>query len=114
MKQTTTTLEKQIEKKIRTTLEKRGYTCIKLMLTSWPGIPDRLILEPGGKCSFIELKKPGGETSPIQDMKIDMLRQMGFTVSVADCLEDIDHLYPALHERKNTGRTSRPTFLHLG
>lgn len=52
------------------------------------GWPDVLCLGPGGRCVLIEVKKPGEEPTPIQQLQINTLRSLGFTVLVADTVED--------------------------
>ena len=53
------------------------------------GMPDRLILMPGGRLSFVELKAPGQKPRPLQLHRHDQLRDLGFEVFVLDRQEDI-------------------------
>lgn len=43
---------------------------------------DRLVLLPGGKLYFVELKRPGGRTRVLQDRQIAFLQKLGFEVLV--------------------------------
>lgn len=38
----------------------------------------------------MELKRPGGKTSIVQDRQIEFIRRLGFTVYVIDSVEDIE------------------------
>lgn len=42
------------------------------------GLPDRLLLRPGGSAAFIEFKRPGEEPTKIQAYWLARLRGMGF------------------------------------
>ena len=42
------------------------------------GLPDRLLLRPGGSAAFIEFKRPGEEPTKIQAYWLGRLRRMGF------------------------------------
>ena len=44
----------------------------------------------GGNIYFVELKRPGGKTSKIQDIQIDLIRKLGFKVYVIDDLEGVE------------------------
>lgn len=74
-----TTLEKDIEGKLRTMVVRHGGLCLKWVCPGWSGVPDRIILLPGGRIIFCELKRPkGGKYSALQDKWKDWLTGLGF------------------------------------
>jgi len=62
-------------------LEKDGWEVIKLIKTSWVGIPDLMALKDG-KIKFIEVKQTIGILSEIQKLRIKQLKEKGFEVLV--------------------------------
>ena len=58
--------------------------CLLLKQTGQKGMPDRLLLVPGGQSMFIEFKRPGGQLSPIQRHMAASLRTLGFQVEEVD------------------------------
>ena len=54
-------LEKVIERKLRDGVKKlgRGAKCLKFESPGTSGVPDRMILLPGGRIVFVELKQVG-------------------------------------------------------
>lgn len=52
------------------------------------GLPDRLILLPGGRVFFIEFKNHRGTTTLLQEYTINELRKLGFDVEVHNCATD--------------------------
>lgn len=48
--------EKNIEQKLRITIKKMGGLCLKFVSPSLDGVPDRIILLPGGYVGFAEIK----------------------------------------------------------
>ena len=76
-----TKLEKEIERKLRLEVEKRGGRCLKWVCPGWAGVPDRIILLPGGRVMFAEIKRPrGGVVSDLQAFWRRKLEGLGFTV----------------------------------
>ena len=55
-----TPLEKDIEKALGRMVGRRGGRCLKWICPGWAGVPDRIILLPGGRIIFVELKRPKG------------------------------------------------------
>ena len=47
-------------------------------------MPDRLILMPGGKLAFVELKAPGHSLRPLQVKRKRQLEALGFSVYCID------------------------------
>ena len=85
-----TTLERDIENKLRQTVERRGGRCLKWVCPGWAGVPDRIILLPGGRVMFVETKRPkGGVLSARQKVWRKILLDLGFWYSVAWDLDDI-------------------------
>ncbi|MGX7092407.1 VRR-NUC domain-containing protein [Hutsoniella sourekii] len=78
--------EKQIEEKLRQAVTERGGLAIKFISPSLTGIPDRLLLMPGGKLAFVEVKQPGGKVRKIQNRRIEQLQDLGFKCYVLDSL----------------------------
>lgn len=54
-------LENYYENKLRTSVQKlgNGARCLKFESPGFTGVPDRIILLPGAKVIFVELKRPG-------------------------------------------------------
>lgn len=94
-------LEKTIEGRLRDRIRKMGGLCLKLVTPGFTGIPDRLILLPGGVVRFAETKAPGKTERRRQEYVHGQLRHLGFVVYasvdsyakvdaiVAECLEVI-------------------------
>lgn len=81
--------EKQIEQKLTLMVKKAGGIALKFVSPGFAGMPDRLVLLPGGVFAFAELKAPGMKPRPLQVARHEMLRQMGFKVYVIDGIEQI-------------------------
>jgi len=82
--------EKLIEKKLRERVKKLGGIAVKFVPIFFVGFPDRIVLMPGGKISFAEIKTTGKKPSPVQKIVIDLLRKLGFWVEVIDTQELLD------------------------
>ena len=88
---TKNTLEKEIERKLKVLVEgKLGGLCLKWVCPGWSGVPDRILLLPGGRVQFAETKRPeGGKVEPLQIWWRRRLENMGFKVWHVYTLEDI-------------------------
>ena len=76
--------EKLIEQKLVKAVKAAGGLCPKFVSSGMDGMPDRLVLLPKGKLSFVEVKAPGKKPRPLQLHRHEQLRQLGFRVAVLD------------------------------
>ena len=81
--------EKEIEKKLTLEAKKRGGLAVKFVSPGMAGVPDRLVLLPGGKIVFVELKAPGRKMSQRQVKVAKRLAELGHIVRVIDSIEGI-------------------------
>ena len=84
--------EKQIEQKLVKEVKKAGGLCPKFVSPGLAGMPDRLILLPGRRFAFAEVKAPGGKPRLLQIHRHTQLRALGFKVLVIDDPEQIPDL----------------------
>lgn len=61
--------------------------------------PDRICLLPGGRCVFVELKRPGKDLREEQERARKRLHDLGFECYVANTKDDVN----ALIELMKTG-----------
>lgn len=81
--------ESGIEKRLKKEIEKIGGKALKFVSPGVAGVPDRIVLLPHGRISFIELKAPGEELRPLQEFRAKELRALGFEVRCIDSIEGI-------------------------
>ena len=76
--------ESVVEKHLTIEAKKRGGMSVKFVSPGLDGVPDRLVLLPGGKLAFVELKAPGKKMRPLQIHRAKQLTALGFRVYYAD------------------------------
>lgn len=76
--------EKLLESKLAAAIRALGGWSLKLWSVSVTGLPDRMVLMPGGVIRFVELKSTGKKPTPRQLVVHSQLRQLGFDVDVID------------------------------
>ena len=81
--------EKTIERDLVRAVKARGGVCPKLVSPGTDGMPDRMVLLPGGHIGFVEVKAPGQKPRPLQVRRHDRLRALGFKVYVLDDADQI-------------------------
>ena len=84
--------EKTIEQKLVQSVRAAGGLALKFVSPGMAGVPDRLLLFPGGHIAFVELKAPGQKPRPLQLHRHDQLRNLGFKVFVLDSTEKIGEI----------------------
>lgn len=81
--------EKLIERKLRDMVRHRGGLALKFTSPGFDGVPDRLLLFPGGRAAFVEVKTTGKKPRPLQMSRKRQLESLGFKVFVVDRPEQI-------------------------
>ena len=81
--------EATIERKLVSAAKLRGGICPKWVSPGYDGVPDRIVLLPGGKIGFVEVKAPGEKPRPLQLARHKTLIKLGFRVFVIDSAEQI-------------------------
>lgn len=85
-------LEKEIEKYLRKEVIRAGGISYKFVSPGVVGVPDRIILFPGGVLIFVEVKAPDKELRPSQLAQRRTINSMGRAVHVIDSFEQVDLL----------------------
>ena len=87
--------EQHIEAVLKAHIEALGGLCWKLVCPGTTGVPDRICMV-GGRVVFVEVKAPGEKPRPIQNLRSQQLRNLGFHVIVRDSLDGIEEVARAL------------------
>lgn len=84
------------EKAIEAYLIKRvtitGCLCLKYTNPNMVGYPDRLVVVPGGRVVWVEVKSRGKHPSPIQVFRFGELRELGHEVYTVSSREEVDEV----------------------
>ena len=81
--------ENEIERRLAVSVKKMGGMAVKFVSPGLAGVPDRIVLLPGRKIAFVELKAPGKKPRPLQEKRMRQLKNLGFPVYVVDGIEQI-------------------------
>lgn len=85
--------EKVLEQKLVRAVKDKNGVAYKFTSPGHNGVPDRLIVLPGGRVVFIEVKTPGrGRLSAVQKHELLRLHELGAEVYVLDSPELIERI----------------------
>lgn len=76
--------ENVIESYLVKKVKEAGGRAYKFVSPGNAGVPDRLVLLPGGKIAFVELKAPGRKPTALQIVQQNRISNLGFEVYVID------------------------------
>lgn len=74
--------ERDIERQLVSGIKKLGGLCLKFVSPGCLGVPDRIIILPGGRILFVELKTEIGRLSGMQQHRIAELQALRADVRV--------------------------------
>ncbi|WP_306463595.1 VRR-NUC domain-containing protein [Siminovitchia fortis] len=82
--------EKDIENYLRNQVKKIGGIAYKFESPGNAGVPDRLVLLPGGRVHFVELKAPGKKPTALQLAQHRKINKLHSRVLIIDSKEKVD------------------------
>ena len=82
-------LEKEVEAKLVRGVKQLGGIAYKFVSPGNSGVPDRIVVLPGGRVEFVELKSKTGRLSSIQKRQIARLESAGKKVQVLYGEDDV-------------------------
>jgi hypothetical protein len=93
-----TLLERDIERYLVRRVKELGGVAYKFVSPSNRGVADRLVVLPGGRVWFVEVKKDGGRLSTLQNIFIAEMQRLQQNVRVVWSKEDVDQLIKEMTE----------------
>ncbi len=84
--------EKEIESKLVQSVKAVGGIAPKFTSPGFDGMPDRILLLPGGHIGFVEAKAPGEKPRPLQLARHKLLYGLGFRVYILDNVRQIERI----------------------
>lgn len=82
-------LEKDIEKIFKEEIKKAGGKAYKFTSPGNDGVPDRIVMLPGGRIVFIELKTDTGGLTKLQELQCKQIAELGQTVRVLHGMSEV-------------------------
>lgn len=79
--------ESELERKFRMLVTQAGGRAYKFISPGSSGVPDRLVVLPGGRIGFVELKRRGEALRKQQLLRHAELRRLGCYIAVVDSAE---------------------------
>ena len=82
--------EYAVEKHLVQKTQECGGICLKLISPGIAGVPDRIVVLPGGKIGFAEMKAPGRRPRLLQRAVIRDLYRRGCRIATIDNLKSVE------------------------
>ncbi|MDD9148146.1 VRR-NUC domain-containing protein [Sporolactobacillus sp. CQH2019] len=84
--------ESRLERRLGREVRKLGGIAAKWVSPGLAGVPDRILLFPGGRIVFVEMKAPGKNLRALQEYRKKQLNGLGFKAVKIDSDKGIDDL----------------------
>ena len=95
--------EKDIERFLVNGVKKLGGVAYKFVSPGNAGVPDRLIVMPGGRVYFVELKTDAGYATVLQKRQMNRLLRLGCNVNLVRGLDGIKILLARITAEQKEG-----------
>lgn len=82
--------EADIERELVERVRAAGGACYKWVSPGNAGVPDRIVIMPGGRVWFVELKTDTGQLRPLQKRQLSRLRALGCDLAVLRGMEGLE------------------------
>lgn len=90
------TRERYVEKKLVDGIAGLGGRCLKWVSPGTRGVPDRIVLLPGGRVLFVEVKRDGGSPSKLQKYWHRKLKNLGMDARFVEGVREVEELLDEL------------------
>jgi hypothetical protein len=84
-------LEKDVERRLVKGVEALGGKAYKFVSPAHRGVADRLVVLPGGRVWFVEVKTDNGKLSPLQEVFRKEINDMGCNYARLYGAADVDN-----------------------
>lgn len=98
--------ECELERRFCRLVAQAGGKAYKFVSPGNGGVPDRIVVLPGGRIGFVELKQEGGRPRKLQQFQQAELERLGCYTAVVDSLEravavidELERQTPVTHAR---------------
>ncbi|QHW38073.1 VRR-NUC domain-containing protein [Staphylococcus ursi] len=91
--------ETKLEQYLVKEIKKKNGLCLKLVSPGTKGVPDRIVIMPGGKTFFVEMKRVSGRIDPLQKYVHKQFNQRGHKVYVLWTKEQVNEFVKKLGDR---------------
>ena len=82
--------EQVMERYLTNKVKQLGGKSFKFVSPGNAGVPDRIVIIPGGHIFFIELKAPGKKPRKLQVVIMNQLKKLGCNVLTIDSKEQVN------------------------
>ena len=89
-------LEKDIEAHLVRRVRDAGGRAYKFVSPAHRGVSDRIVVLPGGRVWFVEVKKEGGRLSPLQREFLAEVKALGCNHKIVWSKEDVENFIAAV------------------
>ena len=93
--------ENRVERRLIDGVKALGGITFKFISPGRAGVPDRVVILPGGTVHFVELKARGGRASALQQRVLAKLRRMDVTALVLTGIDEVERYLDNLRELMN-------------
>ena len=92
--------ESEIESRLRDGVKNLGGRAYKFVSPGNDGVPDRIVVMPGRRPIFVELKTECGRLSPLQKVQIDRLYKLGQDVRILYGMNAVERFLQQIREEQ--------------
>lgn len=105
--------ESELEKEFCSLVRQAGGKAYKFVSPGNAGVPDRIVVLPGGRIGFAELKRPGEEPRKLQQLRLEELGRLGCLAEAVDGMEAAGAFVAKLREQEPAQSREKRLFEEL-